>query len=172
MGGMLKRITRKTKRAVKIGVAAGKLGARVTNPINIAKTTINAARGKGLVLPGSKYIGPGNSMDRGPPTSKADAAAYQHDLDYDRLLKKGISPSKLYLGYSDADARLRKRSDVTTPDGLATYAGMSVKKGLQKLGLTGSKIKEHPHPTISRGAKGITPPPTQRRRRNRKKSKK
>lgn len=140
--GKFKRTLRGVVKAGKVGVAAIRLGAKMTNPVNIAKMGVNAARGKGLVLPGSRYIGPGNSLDAGKPTSKADAAARLHDLDYDHYLKSGVKAKKLYLGYSDADQRLMKRSDVTTPDGLATYGGMLVKKGLYKMHLTGKKIHD------------------------------
>ena len=129
-------------KAGKVGVAAGRLVGGMHNPWNLGKMGVNAARGKGLVLRGSKYIGPGNPLDMGKPTSKTDAAARLHDIDYDRLLKSGVKPSKLYLGFSKADERLMKRSDVTTPEGLATYGGMALKKGLWKLGLTGKKIRD------------------------------
>ena len=139
----IRKTAKKVKKAGKIGVAAVRLGGRLANPFNQLKFGADAVRGKGFVLPGSKYIGPGNSLDRGKPTSSADAAALQHDIDYDNTIKKHgnkIKP-KLYLGFSDADDRLMKRSDITTPDGLATWGGMAVKKAVYKLGLTGSKLK-------------------------------
>lgn len=129
-------------KTAKVGVAAARLVGKVTNPYNMTKMTVNAARGKGLVLPGSRYIGPGNSLDSGTPTSSADRAAKLHDIDYNNLLKSGVKPSKLYAGFSKADQRLMNRSDITTPDGLATYSGMLAKKGLYKLGLTGKKIDD------------------------------
>jgi len=138
----IKKIAKGAVKGVRVGVAATRLVKRMTNPINLGKMAAGAVSGKGLVLPGSKYIGPGNPMNRGKPTSSADAAARLHDLDYGKLLKRGVKPSKLYLGFSRADERLMKRSDVTTPEGLATYGGMSVKKGLYKLGLTGKKIED------------------------------
>jgi len=138
----IKRVGKGVLKAGKVGVAAGRLAARMQNPYNIGKMAAGAVSGKGLVLPGSKYIGPGNPLNRGKPTSKADAAARLHDIDYDRLLKQGVKSSKLYLGFSKADERLMKRSDVTTPEGLATFGGMAVKKGLYKLGLTGKKIQD------------------------------
>jgi len=114
----------------------------MTNPYNIGKVAVGAARGKGVVMPGSKYIGPGNPMNLGKPLNSADAAARLHDMDYDKILKSGVKPSKLYVGYSKADERLMKRSDVTTVHGLATYGGMAVKKGLWRLGLTGKQIQD------------------------------
>ena len=138
----LKKVGKTAVKGAKVAKAAGGIVADIHNPYKMGKMIKDAAKGKGLVYPGSKYIGPGNPMDRGKPTSSADAAAYQHDLDYDRLLKKGVKPKKLYLGYSDADKRLMKRSDITTKHGLVTYGGMAVKKGLYKLGLTGKKIKD------------------------------
>lgn len=143
ISGGIKKTAKGVKKAAKVGVAAARLGARLANPINQAKTVVNAARGKGLVLPGSKYIGPGNSLNKGKPKSSADAAALQHDRDYDATIKKHGNKikKKLYLGFSDADERLMKRSDITTPDGLATWGGMALKKAGYKLGLTGKKLK-------------------------------
>lgn len=37
---------------------------------------------RGFVLPFDKYIGPGNSINRGDPESEADAIAQEHDLRY------------------------------------------------------------------------------------------
>lgn len=143
VAGGIKKAAKTAVKGAKVGVAAVNLGRRLANPINQAKTIVNAARGKGLVLPGSKYIGPGNSLNRGKPKSKADAAALQHDKDYDATIKKHGNKikKKLYLGFSDADQRLMNRSDITTPDGLATWGGMAIKKAGYKLGLTGKKLK-------------------------------
>lgn len=143
VSGGVKKAARGAIKAGKVGVAAARLGARLANPINQAKTVANAVRGKGVVLPGSKYIGPGNSLNRGKPKSSADAAALQHDKDYDATIKKHGNKikKKLYLGFSDADERLMKRSDITTPDGLATWGGMAIKKAGYKLGLSGKKLK-------------------------------
>lgn len=142
--GKIKKAFRKVKKGVKIGIAAGRLAAKVTNPYNLTKMGIDAVRGKGLVLPGSRYIGPGNSLKAGKPRGSADVAARQHDIEYDRLLKSGIKAPKLYAGFSDADQRLMNRSKVTTSAGLATYLGMSAKKGLYKMGLTGKRIRDKP----------------------------
>jgi hypothetical protein len=134
-------------KAGKIAKAAGGIAMDLTNPYKMGKVVVNAARGKGVVYPGSKYIGPGNAMNLGKGNSSADRAAFKHDEEYGELLKKkseggrGIKPSKLYAGYSSADKRLMKRSDVTTKHGLATYGGMALKKGLYKMGLTGKMIK-------------------------------
>ena len=143
----IKKKANKVKRGVvkgaKVGVAAARLANKVTNPINQVKGVVKAARGGGFVLPGTKYIGPGNRMDLGKPVNSADAAAYQHDLDYDRLInKRGKKKAKVYWGFSDADQRLMDRSDVTTPDGLATYMGMGIKKGINRLGLSGKQIRD------------------------------
>ncbi len=125
----------------KIAIAAGGLAADISNPYKMGKVVVNAARGKGVVLPGSKYIGPGNAMNLGKGNSSADRAAFKHDQEYDGYAERGIKGKKMYLGYSSADKRLMKRSDVTTKHGLATYGVMAAKKGLYKLGLTGKMIK-------------------------------
>lgn len=144
----VKKVTKVAKGGVKKGVKAAKvagatarLAARVLNPKNATKMVKDAAKGKGVVLPGSNYIGPGNPMGR-KVKSKGDALAKKHDEDYDRYIKAGYSKKKVYAGFSDADKRLMKKSDVTTPEGVATYAGMKAKQLLHKTGITGKKLKE------------------------------
>lgn len=136
-----KKVGKGVVKAGKVGVAAVKLGAKLKNPINQAKFIAKAATGGGFILPGTKYIGPGNAMDLGEPVNSADAAAYQHDKDYDNMIENiGKSKAKVYWGFSDADQRLMDRSDITTPDGLATYLGMVPKKLINRLGLSGKQI--------------------------------
>lgn len=124
------------KKAAKIGLAAGQLAVRVKNPVNQIKFARNAIKGKGFVLPGSKYIGPGNEMNKGAPVDEADANAFQHDKDYDEYIKRGHRPRDVYTGYSDADERLLRNTKADTPNGLAVNLGMGLKKGANKLGLT------------------------------------
>ena len=38
---------------------------------------------RGYTVPGYKYLGPGNSLDRGSPTNSVDAIAQEHDVAYD-----------------------------------------------------------------------------------------
>jgi hypothetical protein len=136
----MKKLIKGVKYGAQLAHTTGKLAKRVTNPHNAAKMVGNAALGKGVVLPGSKYIGPGNSMKKGKPTTKADADAYQHDIDYDNYIKSGQKSSKVYTRYSDADDRLRKKSAKNMhkdPNALAAWAGMSAKHLLHKSGLVG-----------------------------------
>lgn len=136
LGGKAKKIAKGAKYAGEVGIAAGTLAARAANPIRKAKFVADAVRGKGFVLPGSKYIGPGNSMDKGKPVDQADANAYQHDVDYDNYLKAGVKAKHVYTGYSDADERLLKNTKANTANGLAVVLGMGAKKILNKTGLT------------------------------------
>ncbi len=129
VGGAVKGVLKRAK-------AAGQLYGRLRNPKNQFKMVKNLVKGKGLTLPGSKYIGPGNPMNRGKPVDKADANAYQHDIDYDNYLKKGVKKKDVYLGYSDADERLLKNTKADTPNGLAVNLGIGAKKVLNKIGLT------------------------------------
>lgn len=131
-----KKVAKNVKYAGEVGVAGAKLAGRLANPVRQAKFAVDAARGEGFVLPGSKYIGPGNRMDKGKPVNQADANAYQHDVDYDNYLKKGHKAKDVYLGYSDADQRLLKNTKANTPEGLAVVLGMGAKKLLNKTGLT------------------------------------
>lgn len=54
-----------------------------------------------LSLPGYKYLGPGNKLDKGLPTNYNDWVAYFHDIGYGRIIEQGGNP---YLMWSDADA--------------------------------------------------------------------
>jgi len=139
--GGAKSVARTAIKGAKIAKAAGGIAADLHNPYKMGKVVVNAARGKGVVYPGSKYIGPGNAMNLGKGNTSGDRAAYRHDVAYGKYLDKGVKPSKLYAGYSSADKKLMKESDITTKHGLVTYAGMSLKKGLYKMGLTGKMIK-------------------------------
>lgn len=143
--GSVQKVAKTAVKAGKIAGATAHLAAKMTNPVNLTKMGVNAARGKGIVLPGSNYIGPGNEMKGKKPTSKNDEAAFKHDTDYGDYLKAGVSKKRLYGGFSDADQRLMDRSDVTKYDGVATYAGMGVKKLIHKI--TGSKRIKDPTPT-------------------------
>lgn len=137
--GVAKAIGKQAIRTAQTIRTGKKLAKRVTNPLALAKVVKTAAKGEGIVLPGSKYIGPGNRMDKGTPTSRADALAYQHDIDYDNYIKAGVPAKKVYTGYSDADSRLRSQARKTMhkdPNALAAFAGMSAKKLLAKSGLT------------------------------------
>lgn len=113
------------------GVAAARLAGKVANPLFVPQMAAKKALGLGITLPGSKYIGPGNPMQLGKPTSAADAAAYEHDQAYDKYINSGIPAKKVYGSYSKADKILRDKADTTTPDGLAAYLGMTAKKIFQ-----------------------------------------
>lgn len=120
-------------------VAAGRLAGRVVR--GAPGIAAGAAAGKGIILPGTNYLGPGNPMDR-PVTDEHDARAREHDLAYMRYADQGHSKFNIYTGYSDADEKLRRESDTTHPSGLASYLGMTIKKGIHKTGLTGAMIRD------------------------------
>lgn len=144
----LKKFGKDVRHGLRVVKAAHQLAGRVANPINRHKFKINAARGKGFVLPGSKYIGPGNEMNKGKPVDQADANAYQHDLDYDAYIKKGHKARDVYTGWSDADKRLLKNTKADTPNGLAVNLGMGAKKLLHKTGLT-KRIRDTDQPRVA-----------------------
>ena len=54
-----------------------------------------------LSLPGYKYLGPGNKLNKGKPTNYNDFVAYIHDLGYGKIIEQGGNP---YLQWSDTDA--------------------------------------------------------------------
>ena len=53
-----------------------------------------------LSLPGYKYLGPGNRLDKGEPNNESDRVAKKHDEEYDKHIKAGHNP---YVKWSDAD---------------------------------------------------------------------
>ncbi len=118
-------------KGVGVATSAARLVGKVANPLFIPQMAAKQALGLGMTLPGSKYIGPKNPMTLGKPTSKADAAAFEHDKAYDNYIKQGIPAKKVYGSYSKADKVLMNKADVTTPSGLAAYLGMASKKLFQ-----------------------------------------
>ena len=79
-----------------------------------------------LSLPGYKYLGPGNPLDKGLPNNWNDLIALIHDIGYGKIIEEGGNP---YLLWSDADAEAYKK--FTTDD----YGGVLAKKffGLKKM---------------------------------------
>ena len=145
LGKTAKKIVKKAKYGAQVAKSAAVLGMRMRNPVRQAKFVSDAVRGKGFVLPGSKYIGPGNEMNKGKPVDEADANAYQHDKDYDAYIAKGHKPRDVYTGWNDADDRLLKKTKANTPNGLAVVLGMGAKKLLHKTGLT-KRIRDTDNP--------------------------
>lgn len=89
---------------------------------------------RGLVLPGYKYLGPFNGLDKGEPVNKADAAALEHDKAYDELLKQGENP---YLTYNHADAEFQEtlQDDTSFGGNLGKAVFQAKKRVLEPLGL-------------------------------------
>nr|WDW25765.1 MAG: replication-associated protein [Canine parvovirus] len=89
---------------------------------------------RGLVLPGYKYLGPGNGLDKGEPVNRADAVALEHDKAYDELLKAGDNP---YVKYNHADAKLQEdlQGDSSFGGNLARGVFQAKKRILEPLGL-------------------------------------
>lgn len=141
VGKSIKKGASKVKKAAQLGHTAVQLARHVMNPVNQVKFVAGAVRGKGLVYPGTKYIGPGNPMNLGAPTSKADALAFQHDKDYEDYLSKGYKPKHVYTRYSSADKRLLKEAKKNahkSHEHLALVLGMGAKKVAHDLGITKS----------------------------------
>nr|AKU89601.1 capsid protein [Adeno-associated virus] len=99
--------------------------------------------GRGLVLPGYKYLGPFNGLDKGEPVNAADAAALEHDKAYDQQLKAGDNP---YLRYNHADAEFQERLQEDTSFGgnLGRAVFQAKKRVLEPLGLVEEGAKTAP----------------------------
>ena len=71
---------------------------------------------RGLVLPGYKYLGPFNDLNKGFPTNKADTAALIHDEAYAGYAKKHAWYAP-YIRYNRADERFIKDTENETDYG-------------------------------------------------------
>ena len=85
-----------------------------------------------LSLPGYKYLGPGNKLNKGKPTNYNDRVAKLHDEEYDQLIKSGKRP---YTQWNTADENFLKRIKLNDYGGLAGYSFFGIKRGFHKLGL-------------------------------------
>lgn len=78
-----------------------------------------------LSLPGYKYLGPGNKMDKGIPNNKNDWVAYIHDIGYGRIEERGGNP---YLVWSQADVDAYNEFKLTDYGGYFGKAYFGMKK--------------------------------------------
>nr|UZZ82244.1 VP1 [Newlavirus] len=62
----------------------------------------------GWVPPGYKYLGPGNSLDKGTPNNPSDAAAQRHDHAYSAYQAAGFNP---YFYHNQADENFIRETD-------------------------------------------------------------
>lgn len=88
--------------------------------------------GRGLVPPGYKYLGPGNDLNRGKPSNKADKLAQAHDHWYNEIIQAGGNP---YIHWSDADKEFFNNLRVNDIPTAIAKGLFGFKKGLHKAGL-------------------------------------
>lgn len=88
----------------------------------------------GFNFPGHKYLGPGNSLDRGDPVDADDAAAQKHDQSYQEQLEAGDNP---YLKYNHADREFQEalKGDTSFEGNLARGLFEAKKLVAEPLGL-------------------------------------
>ena len=87
-----------------------------------------------FTLPGYRYLGPGNKMDKGPPTSWDDLVSWFHDKEYEKLEAEGINP---YYTYSKADQTFREQLAYDYPHygGILGQISFTAKKLLSDIGV-------------------------------------
>ncbi len=92
---------------------------------------LGAAQGKGVIFPGSNYIGPLNEVGEGapPPTSQMDDLARIHDIQYGMLIDQGVDA---YFTFNQADVYMLEHADLTTVEGQAINLFIGAKKYLFK----------------------------------------
>lgn len=77
---------------------------------------------RGLTLPGYKYLGPGNSLNRGVPVNKLDAVAKKHDEQYHKITeyyKKTKNKKRFEEQVRQADSEFLQEVSEIAPD--STY---------------------------------------------------
>lgn len=94
-----------------------------------------------LSLPGYKYLGPGNPLDKGEPTNANDWVAYFHDIGYGKIIESGQNP---YLLWSQADADAYNQFTTKDYGGAAGKAFFGLKKLAYDAGLIGTSFSNLP----------------------------
>lgn len=78
-----------------------------------------------LSLPGYKYLGPGNPLDKGEPNNANDWVAYFHDIGYGKIIEAQGNP---YLLWSHADAEAYSKFTVKDYGGALAKGYFGLKK--------------------------------------------
>lgn len=95
------------------------------------------AERRGLTVPGYKYLGPGNSLNRGKPNNNIDADAKEHDEAYDKAkTKQEVSQAdKRFLSKAGdhlVNAINQKESISNTVGAAIGVAGIGLKSAIEK----------------------------------------
>lgn len=90
------------------------------------------ARQGDFSLPGYKYLGPGNAIDKGEPVDYNDWVAYIHDLGYGKIIDRGGNP---YIQFSDADEEALARFQFDSFGGASAITFFTIKRLLWEAGL-------------------------------------
>lgn len=107
-----------------------------------------------LSLPGYKYLGPFNSLNKGTPTNFNDFVAYLHDLGYGEIIRRGGNP---YLKWSNADAMAYKHFTSKDYGGAIGKKFFGFKKKLYEVGIIGNADETATPMKRLRGTDSITP---------------
>lgn len=92
-------------------------------------------------LPGYKYLGPGNDLDKGPPNNANDAASLRHDVRYGDIASHGGNP---YLQWSDADQKWLEETNKRDYGGILGKAFFTAKRAAYRAGLVSKVSDERP----------------------------
>lgn len=94
-----------------------------------------------LTLPGYKYLGPFNKLNKGEPTNESDRAALEHDKGYAKLLSEG---KRAYTQFNDADEQFLKRVKTNDYGGWLGKQFFTLKKAAFQHGFIGHTDRETP----------------------------
>lgn len=93
-------------------------------------------RTRGFVIPGTKYTGPGNSLDQGPGVNEADDDAQEHDIAYDT--------AQSHKDIQQSDIKLLQKAGDHIIEGISGSGSISnsILAGFQAIGIGGKYIAE------------------------------
>lgn len=120
------------------GAVGGVSGVGTAVGVAVTAGVVDHVRRKGLVLPNSEYIGPGNDIPISAAKNPADQVARDHDLSYAELELCKLLPEDFRKAVEESDLEAIKRFyDVYNEDGswnaLIGHYGLRVKRFIEKL---------------------------------------
>ncbi|ANH56807.1 putative structural protein VP1 [Diaphorina citri densovirus] len=102
-------------------------GPYVLMGLHRASTQQQRRRRGGFLWPGHNYMGPGNPLDNGEPTTNADKVAQQHDYAYAHAWTED------HIKEADAEARHQFLEHPTEFSSLVGYTGLGLKSLLESV---------------------------------------
>ena len=95
-----------------------------------------------LTLPGYKYLGPFNSLDKGVPENLNDLTAWLHDLGYTAYQQKSGSKWSVYFVWNEADVIAYEKWQRGDYGGKIAKLAFGIKKMMNNQGLVPMRTQQ------------------------------